>query len=131
MTLKVPAGETGAKQIQGEVEWSLIDLTGKPYSGVRPVSASGLRPAALIGQPSPAARLEVDVSSGQSRLTVQGVVGRTYTLEQTPWFPTSTQGPQMWVFMGDITLTNSSQVFVDPFPMVSSGSTFYRATILK
>jgi uncharacterized repeat protein (TIGR02543 family) len=121
--VEVPAGESGRRTIAGQFEYR---LTGEASSTVRP-----LTPLTVPAGPSPAARLALDISTGRPVLAVGGVVGKTYTLEQTPHFPGPLQGLPMWVYLGDLTLTNSPQFFADPFPLATGGSVFYRATIVE
>ncbi len=122
LQVAVPSGETGLETIAGEVTYS---LSGEAAPVVRTLDALTLTVGA-----STAAHLEVavDFSAGHPRLLVEGVVGRTYSIEQTIalWPPS---GPrQLWEFLGDITLTNTSEIFIDPFPLATGGGIFYRAS---
>jgi len=87
----------------------------------------------LIVGPSTAARLDLalDSAAGHPRLRVEGVVGKTYSIEQTIalWPPSGP--PQLWAFLGDTTLTNTSEIFADPFPLTTVGGIYYRASIVE
>jgi hypothetical protein len=81
--------------------------------------------------PSPAARLEIEVSNGRSVLTLHGEAGRTYVIEQLPELFGTPPFNRMWWYTGDVTLTNSLQTFVDPWADSTVGRTFYRATLIE
>jgi uncharacterized repeat protein (TIGR02543 family) len=121
LSVEVPGGETGAKEVLGEVEYALL---GNMLTNTQPVSA-----LTVVAQASPAARLRIDVSRGQPLVSIQGVVGQTYTLEQS--YALLPERYLNWWFMSDVTLTNSPQLWVDPMPLAAGGNAFYRATILK
>lgn len=123
LVVEIPAGEEGRRSVTGEVKYS-IGSDGQ--SGTRPVNGPS-----VVVQPSAAARLELDLATGQPRLRVRGMVGKTYTFEQTPAMFLLGEPRQLWAFMGDLTLTNNAQEFVDPFGLLKSGSIFYRATIVE
>lgn len=121
LRVNVLSEDSGLRTLGGEVEYR---LAGEAASSRRPIGSSDVP----VG-PTAGARLTLAVAGGSPVLTVNGVVGRTYTLEQTPgWMP---GGNQLWAFMGDLTLTNTTQTFVDPFPWVPGSSLFYRATVLE
>ncbi|MCL4181287.1 MAG: hypothetical protein KJ072_26550 [Verrucomicrobia bacterium] len=125
LRVAVPSGEIGLKTIAGEAIYS---LKGEAQSAVQTIDAR-----ALTVQPSTAARLELalDSAAGHPRLRVEGVVGKTYSIEQTIalWPPSGP--PQLWAFLGDITLTNTSEIFIDPFPLATVGGIYYRASIVE
>lgn len=121
--VEVPAGESGPRTLAGEVEFR---LAGEGETSVRPIE-----PLTLTVEPSVGAQLSLELAQGTPLLRVRGVAGYTYTLEQTPLFLGPQQGRQMWVYMGDVTLTNATQVFTDPFPLVPIGGVFYRATVVE
>lgn len=116
--LNVPAGETGRKTIAGEVLYA--------FKGDAQPTERAIDPWPLTVQPSTAARLELEVVAGRPQLRVEGVIGKTYTLEQTPFFD---MADQFWAFMGDLTLTNASQIYVDSLAIHSA--IFYRASIVE
>ena len=121
--VEVPAGESGPRTLAGEVEFR---LAGEGETTVRPIEA-----LTVAVEPSVGAQLSLELAGGKPLLTVHGVVGYTYTLEQTPLFLGPQQGRQMWAYLGDVTLTNATQVFADPFPLAPSGGVFYRATVVE
>jgi uncharacterized repeat protein (TIGR02543 family) len=121
LRVNVLSGDSGIRTLGGVVEYR---LAGEAESRVRPMNSSTVQTGPTAG-----ARLALGWAGGQPVLTLDGVVGRTYTIEQTPgWIP---GGNPLWAFMGDLTLTNATQTFVDPFPWVPGGSLFYRATVLE
>lgn len=121
--VEVPAGESGPRTLAGEVEFR---LAGEGEPTVRPIE-----PLTVTVEPSVGARLSLELAQGTPLLTVRGGAGYTYTLEQTPLFLGPQQGRQMWAYLGDVTLTNATQVIADPFPLAPSGGVFYRATVVE
>jgi hypothetical protein len=121
--LDVPAGATGRNTIAGAVLYA--------FKGDAQPTEHAIDPRSLTVQPSTAARLELDVVAGRPQLRVEGVIGKTYTLEQTPLFEFGDLAGRFWAFMGDLTLTNNSQIFADPFPLAIPGAIFYRASIVE
>lgn len=123
LRLQVPPGQRGPKAFSAQTEYRLL---GETNSTVR--SGGDL---ALQDTPSPAAQLEINVSSGHPVLAIHGVVGRTYVIEQIPELFAAPPFNRMWWFVGDVTLTNSPQPFADSTPVATFGRTFYRATVIE
>lgn len=129
LTLRVPAGETGRQELSGEVTYQLV---GETRPSVRPVTTLTSHPTLqLVPGPSLAARLELEISNGRPVVTVHGLAGRTYVIEQIPELFESAPFNRRWWYLGDVALTNSPQTFVDTFSEVSVGRAYYRATAIE
>jgi len=82
--VNVPAGEAGGRVIGGVVHYRLVS---EVSDSVREVGA-----LPVLVEPTAAARLRVALDGDGSRIEVEGVVGKTYTLEQSA----ALLGPPMW-----------------------------------
>jgi len=118
LSVEVPAGETDAREIAGNAEFT---LAGETASQTQPIT-----PLTLFDESSPAATLALDLAGAHPTLTIRGAVGRTYVIEQT-----AIEFLPNWAFMGDVTLTNSTQVYLDPFPRLYNGDLIYRASVIE
>ena len=129
LTLQVPAGETGRKDLSGEVTYRLV---GEANPTVRPIGTLTGHPALqLVPGASPAARLDLEILNGRPVLSVHGLAGRTYVIEQIPELFESAPFNRRWWYLGDAALTNSPQTFVDAFSEVTGGRAYYRATAIE
>jgi len=125
LNVRIPPEAPGVREVSGEVEYR---LAGELHATVR-----SLTPLPVVTTASPAARLDLKQVEDRPALVIHGTVGRTYTIEQVPTLPSPDEhwSNLPWVFIADVTLTNTTQVVHNPPLHPPGGAVFYRATILE
>lgn len=128
LSIAVPPGESGPKELGGTVEYRTVDNTNFIIRPVRSLLWSGR--LVLNDRPNPAAHLSIRLpANGRPVLELSGTVGRTYTLEQVPDFFTGHE--RFWWFVSDVLLTNSPQTWLDDAQPGTPASGMYRAVLLE
>ena len=123
MTIGVPEGMSGTQELRGEIEYT----TDVQTNGVTQLASPNL--LTLPCQDSPAARLSPDFSAVTPALRIQGIAGKTYSLQQAADLAPSTQA--VWTYRTHLTLTNTAIQWADTQPLANGMSRFYRAVLVQ
>ncbi|HSA02561.1 MAG TPA: hypothetical protein P5055_17665, partial [Candidatus Paceibacterota bacterium] len=119
MMIQVPAGETGMKEILGEITYTLHG-TGEPSTGFLTPN-----PLQINGQVAPEFQLSVSLDSSLPVLEVRGQPGMSLVLQKT----LDLVQPYYWQTLSVLTLTNSFQSYTDTQSITNQPGRLYRAVL--
>jgi hypothetical protein len=129
LRINVPAAEFGPKEIRGQVEFEIVGMTNAIIRPVYGLTGSYLR---LLAEPSPAASVRLELVDQHPSVTIEGMAGKTYTVQQLLALYPQGELSHFWWSMADLTLTNSIQTWSDSgISTTNLGTSFYRAILIQ